>query len=238
MIGSEVIFTFSANEPVEGFKCAVDTMNYALDAKPCTSPFNTGPLTPGVHSFAVLAQKAGEAPGFNSRVFVIASGGEPAGPGGSDGGSGSPGGSGVGVLAPAKPIVSNLLQSAARWREGSALTRLSRAAAKAPRGTTFSFALNQAATVKLSFTQSLTGREVRGRCVARTKTNRSKHACTRTLTAGTLTLKGHLDANKVRFEGQVSTTRKLKPGRYKLVLVAFASGSSSAPRSLNFTIVR
>ena len=164
--------------------------------------------------------------------MIVSAGGGGGGGGGSGGGSAGAGASTLG------PVVSSLAQSAARWREGSALARISRADAKPPRGTTFSFTLNEAATVKLAFTQPATGRRVGGRCVAQTKRNRSKHACRRTLTVGALTLlPGHAGTNHVRFEGRYSAAKKLKPGRYALQLTASANGLSSAPRSLTFTIV-
>ncbi|MFL5863903.1 MAG: hypothetical protein ACJ780_24535 [Solirubrobacteraceae bacterium] len=44
----------------------------------------------------------------------------------------------------------------------------------------------------------------------------------------------------MHFDGRVSTTKKLKPGRYQLVLTATdtADGQQSTSRSLSFTILR
>jgi hypothetical protein len=134
-------------------------------------------------------------------------------------------------------MVSNLTQSASRWREGPRLAHISKARPKRPRGTTFSFTLNEAATLRLAFTQRSSGRSVGGHCVAQSKHNRTKHACRRTLTVGALTLQGQAGAEKVRFEGRLSAAKKLKPGRYTLVLSASADGLSSTPRSLTFTIL-
>ena len=121
---------------------------------------------------------------------------------------------------PGKPprvlLVQNVRQSATRWREGNRLATVSRA--KTPIGTTFSFSLNEQATVTFSFT-----RRVRGH----------------TVTAGKLTLTGHDGTNKVAFQGRVSAKKKLKPGRYTLVITATDSaGTRSAPKSLSFTIVK
>jgi hypothetical protein len=69
------------------------------------------------------------------------------------------------------------------------------------------------------------------------KKNHNKHACKRTATVGTLSLTGHAGLNQVSFQGRISS-RKLKPGRYTLVVVASASGQSSNPARLNFTIVK
>jgi hypothetical protein len=112
------------------------------------------------------------------------------------------------------PVVQHARQSAARWRAGNRLAGISRA--KTPTGTTFSFSLNEQATVTFGFTQSVGGRKV-----------------------GTLTFTGHSGTNKVAFQGRISPKEKLKPGRYTLVITATNSaGMRSAPKSLSFTIVK
>jgi len=115
-----------------------------------------------------------------------------------------------------RPEVQNARQSATRWREGNRLATVSRA--KTPTGTTFSFSLNEAATVNFSFTHRVKGRAV---------------------TAGGLSFGGRSGANKVKFQGRLSSAKKLKPGRYTLVITATDSaGVSSAPKSLSFTVVK
>lgn len=90
-----------------------------------------------------------------------------------------------------------------------------------------------------SFAQSVEGRKVAGKCVTQTEKNRHKAACTHTVTAGTLTFAGHSGTNEVAFQGRISPTNKLKPGRYTLVIAATNSaGEHSAPTSLSFTIVK
>jgi hypothetical protein len=138
---------------------------------------------------------------------------------------------------PPRPAVQDARQSTTRWREGNRLARISRA--KTPTGTTFSFSLNEQATVTFSFAQRVSGRNVSGKCVTRTEKNRRKTACTRTVTAGSLTFTGHSGSNAVAFQGRISTVKKLKPGAYALVITATNSaGVRSAPRSLSFTIVK
>jgi hypothetical protein len=111
-------------------------------------------------------------------------------------------------------VVQHARQSASRWREGNRLAGISRA--KAPTGTTFSFSLNEQATVTFSFASSVGGRK-----------------------AGTLTFPGHSGTNKVAFQGRISPREKLKPGRYTLSITATnTAGMRSAPRSLSFTIVK
>jgi hypothetical protein len=118
---------------------------------------------------------------------------------------------------PSLPTMQNARQSAARWRESNQLARISRA--KTPTGTTFSFSLNEQATVSLSFTQLLGG--------------------PRHVTRGTLSFTGHSGTNDVVFAGRISRTNKLKPGRYEIIITATSSaGQRSAPVSLSFTIVK
>ena len=108
-----------------------------------------------------------------------------------------------------------------------------------PVGTTFSFTLNEAASVSFAFTQQVGGRKVKGKCVAQTKKNRSKHACKRTVTRGALSFAAHAGTNKAIFQGRISHALKLKPGAYTLVITAKNSaGQRSAPARLSFTVVR
>ncbi len=121
---------------------------------------------------------------------------------------------------PEKPprvlLVQNVRQSTTRWRLGNRLATVSRA--KRPIGTTFTFSLNDQATVTFSFTRRVSGR---------------------TVTAGKLTFAGHDGTNKVAFQGRISPKKKLKPGRYTLVITASdPAGARSAPKSLSFTILQ
>jgi FG-GAP repeat len=113
------------------------------------------------------------------------------------------------------PVVLHARQSATRWREGNRLARISRA--KTPTGTTFSFSLNEQATVTFSFTQRVDA----------------------SVAAGKLTFTGHSGTNEVAFQGRISSAKKLKPGRYTLLITAINSaGARSAPESLSFTTVK
>jgi hypothetical protein len=136
------------------------------------------------------------------------------------------------------PTISALRQSASRWREGSRLARISKRARRLPIGTTFSFALDAQAAVSLSFTQRLTGREVGHKCVAKSRKNTKRKTCTRTVTVGRLSFTGHSATNKVVFQGRISRSKTLKPGRYTLIITATNSSGASAPQKLSFTIVQ
>ncbi len=136
-------------------------------------------------------------------------------------------------LAP-KPTISDFSQSAARWKRGGSLARISRA----PVGTTYGFSLNEPATAALSFTHLVAGRRVNGRCVAATHGNAGRPRCKRDLAAGSLPVSAHAGANTVRFQGRLSNARTLQPGSYGVTIIARdARGLQSSPQSLSFTIV-
>ncbi len=143
---------------------------------------------------------------------------------------------------PLAPTLSGLGQTAKKWREGTKPAQLSSTHAKGKRklpvGTTFSFKLDQAAQVVFTFTKPAPGRKVGKRCVAQTPKNKHKRRCKRTVIAGALTFSAHAGTNKVRFQGLISRRKKLKPGTYKLLVVATVAGKRSRTATLSFTIVR
>jgi hypothetical protein len=83
----------------------------------------------------------------------------------------------------------------------------------------------------------VSGRRVGGRCVKATKTNRRKTRCTRSQTAGTLSIAGKAGANTVAFSGKLRG-RALPPGSYRLLVTAQADGKTSAAATIRFTIAR
>lgn len=128
------------------------------------------------------------------------------------------------------PSITALHQSHSSWREGSALAHAS-AKKTLPVGTTFSFGLNESATVTFEFSESASGRKVGENCLTQTRKHKKDRRCTRTVLAGTLTFVAHSRDNKVHFEGLISKRKKLKPGSYTLLVTATASGEHSAPRT-------
>jgi N-acetylneuraminic acid mutarotase len=141
------------------------------------------------------------------------------------------------IIAPSPPVVGNASESHRTWREGGKLAVITRR--KPPVGTTFSFSLNERASVTLGFSQQAGGRKVRGKCVAQTKANRHKHACKRAVVRGTLTFTGHAGSNKVAFQGRISPSTKLPPGTYTVVISATnALGQRASAKPLTFTIVQ
>lgn len=143
---------------------------------------------------------------------------------------------------PLAPTLSSLGQTNKTWREGVALAQLSSSGAKRgkklPIGTTFTFDLDRAAQVTFTFTKPAPGRKVGKRCVAQSRKNKRKQRCKRTVTAGTITFAAHGGTNKVRFQGLISKRKKLKPGSYKLLVLASAAGMRSRTATLSFTIAR
>ena len=134
------------------------------------------------------------------------------------------------------PRLSSVAQSHRRWRRGSKPARISRKRGL-PVGTTFSFSLNEQASVRLGFTQNVRGRRVKGRCVKPRKGNRQRPSCSRSVNGGTLSFTGHTGMNKVFFQGRISRKKILKPGHWMVTITATNSVGRSTPETLRFTIV-
>jgi len=140
-------------------------------------------------------------------------------------------------LQPAKPTVTDFSESSSRWRRGHSLPHIS-SAGGAPVGTTFSFSLNEPASVNLAFTQRVPGRLLAGRCVAPSHSNAGRPRCKRTLTVGSFAVPGHAGLDSVGFQGRLSRSKTLKPGSYLVSLTARdARGQKIVSRSLAFTII-
>ncbi|MDE3069749.1 MAG: hypothetical protein KGJ43_03380, partial [Acidobacteriota bacterium] len=152
--------------------------------------------------------------------------------------------------APPKPVVSDLRQSARRWREGRSLARIAtttrsrgararrRRRARPRVGTAVTFGLNVAARVTRSVAGRLAGRRSGKRCVPQGARNRHRPHCTLTRAAGTLALTGHTGINRVLFDGRLSRTVRLRPGAYTLTVTATSSAGRSVPQRLSFTVLR
>jgi CSLREA domain-containing protein len=212
----------------------------AADAPEATVQFQYGPTTAygssttpqsaaGLSPAALLAQLSALASGTTFHFRVVATS--------QDGTSTSA--DQTFTTAAGTPVISKVSESNRRWRVGTRLASVARKAKRPPVGTTFSFTLNEAASVSFSFTQRVGGRKVKGKCVAQRKKNRHKHACKRTVTRGAVSLTAHAGLNKAIFQGRLSHKLKLKPGTYTLVITAKNSaGQRSAASRLTFTIVR
>ena len=133
------------------------------------------------------------------------------------------------------PAITAARESASIWREGSKLALISKK--EPPVGTTFSFSLNEPSSVTFAFTQRASGHKVGHRCLDVGSNHGKRKTCKRTVTAGVLAFTGHAGTNKVAFGGRISKSKKLKSGRYTLVITATNSAGHSSPVKLSFTIV-
>jgi virginiamycin B lyase len=107
------------------------------------------------------------------------------------------------------------------------------------RGSTFTFTLSEPARVAIKVEKRAgTGRRVGGRCVARTRGNRSRPRCTRYSSVGTVRADGRQGVNELRFSGRLNG-RNLSPGTYRASLTATdAAGNASSVSRATFTVRR
>jgi RTX calcium-binding nonapeptide repeat (4 copies) len=120
-------------------------------------------------------------------------------------------------------------------RRGPAET-LVRAGAR--RGTTFRYALSEAATVTFAMKRRLPGRLVGGKCRRPTTMNRSRRRCVRLVGVGAFRVAGVAGPNRKRFSGRIGK-RTLRPGGYVArVSARDAAGNVSKPASAKFTVLR
>jgi hypothetical protein len=143
----------------------------------------------------------------------------------------------VPVAAPSLAVISKLHESHPVFLPARPSTALSGQAAKrrSPRGDTFSFTLDQAATVKIAIRRTASGRRSGHDC--KPESRRLKHAprCKRILTVATLTRSASAGADDVPFTGRIDK-KVLKGGRYTAVFSATDAAGTSTPRSLGFRI--
>jgi hypothetical protein len=138
------------------------------------------------------------------------------------------------------PVITHLTQTHTSWSAGRSLAVIARSAhRRPPLGTSFSFDLNEPAGVTLAFSQSTNGRRSRGRCVAQTKKTGKGRACKLVVTKTTPAMSAHAGVDRISFQGRISPTATLKPGRYTLVVTATnAAGQRARSSALTFTIVK
>lgn len=105
-------------------------------------------------------------------------------------------------------------------------------------GAKVTYQLNETATVRFTVQQALRGRKAKhGGCARPTKRNRKGHKCIRLRTLrGGFTLVGRAGANSFRFSGRLAGKR-LKPGKYRLMVIPSAGGRSGRPIVQAFRIV-
>jgi len=133
------------------------------------------------------------------------------------------------------PRISSVKISAKRWKRGSKLPSIARTKV----GTTISFRLDEAGQVTLGFQKKTKGRRVGRKCRKQTSRNRSKRSCTRFVSAGSIpAFAGKVGANRVRFQGRLTRSRKLGLGTYRVVLSVVDNAANKSKRNgPSFTIV-
>jgi PKD repeat protein len=133
------------------------------------------------------------------------------------------------------PVISGLSVTNKRF----AVAALLGPAAKVKRGTTFRYRLSEAASVRFTIERRTSGRKVGKKCRPVTRRNASRRKCTLYRRATAFTLNGKAGANRSRFSGKLGRKRKLKPGRYRAVVVATdAAGGKSSRKRASFSIVK
>jgi hypothetical protein len=143
------------------------------------------------------------------------------------------------------PKLTEVSQSARRWRAGMKLPQLNPPAAsgrhkphRPPIGTAFALRLDQPATVSFGFARLVPGRRARGRCVRATGHVTRRVRCTTAIAAGTFSVRAHAGSDTVAFQGRVTRARRLSPGRYRVTIRAANAGLQlSATKTLIFTIL-
>ncbi len=135
------------------------------------------------------------------------------------------------------PIITHVKESKRIWRKGSALAKTARFKS-IPAGTAFSYTLNESAQMHFAFTLLPDAGATKGKCANRASQSRRPRQCRRAVGVGKLLLPGHSGANRLYFQGRLTSKRSLKPGRYELTITASNSSGRSSPKSLSFTITR
>jgi extracellular elastinolytic metalloproteinase len=137
-------------------------------------------------------------------------------------------------LADPAPTLTALSIRPKRFRLGRKLP----SSAAVRTGTTIRFTLSEAAAVSYGFRRARPGRQVGRRCLAPSRARRARPRCTRYVRSGSLTRAAGAGANRVRFQGRLTRRRALRPGKYRLTVVATdMTGQRSAPRAVTFRLL-
>jgi hypothetical protein len=209
-------------------------------------------LGAGITPIPVSATAAGLSPSTSYTVTLVATSIQGTGsgspvtfstsPASGPGAGAAPAGTGGPKTAGAL-TVTNLRLSPTRFHRGTRPATIAKTKSKKakalPTSTTISFALSQAATVKLSFERAQAGVLAGRKCNAVSKTHRKGKRCTRyTALRGAVTLPGHAGTDKITFAGVLDDGARLAPGTYRLSLGATASaGSATSAQHPTFTLL-
>jgi len=151
-------------------------------------------------------------------------------------GGGATSGAGANPPAPTKATISRLAETNPTFAVGPASTALTGQTAKAhKRGTIFSFALDQPATVTVEIQRKSQGRRVHHKCKPSSRSLVRQPACALYTPVTALTRTGHAANNKLPFTGRIGGAA-LKAGHYVAVFTAADAAGVSKPQSIAFTI--
>jgi len=170
----------------------------------------------GAHTFKVTAVDADGGTASSTVTYYVIRGPAGTGPGGA-----------------VKPVLRSVKETHRSWAVKKTSGHKKH---KPPVGTTFTFTLNETASVTLTFSRHDPGRKVHKKCVAPTKKNRHAKSCTILTAQGAVVLNGHSGVNHVSFKGKTSR-RTLKPGSYSVVISARSPGGTVSAKAMTFTIV-
>jgi hypothetical protein len=135
------------------------------------------------------------------------------------------------------PKITRLRESSQAFAVGRKQTPLTAATARRPhRGTTFSFTLDQAASVSIKIERIIPGTRVGRRCRAARRPRHRAHRCTLGTRLTVLTRTAHAGVNRVAFSGRIGA-RRLSPGRYQAAFTAANAVGRSPVRRLSFTVL-
>ena len=175
----------------------------------------------------------------NSQPGPILGGGSDGAPVGGPAGPGD-GASSGGAADQTKPRIARLRVRPARFRVAGRRGAVQRAGASARTGARVTFALSEAARVRLTVQRARPGHRLGRKCLKPTPPRRAtRKRCLRWVgTRGRIVHQGKAGTNRLRFNGRLKG-RALPAGKYRLVAVAIdAAGNRSAIRRAAFRIVR
>jgi hypothetical protein len=144
------------------------------------------------------------------------------------------------VPTPVAPVLPGQIQSLtlapSKFRTvnaGGAIVSSAKRKAKAPIGTTVTYALSAKAATEFFVERKVVGRKANGKCRKATKANRGKKKCaTFSLIKTGFAHSGQAGLNTFKFSGRLGSAG-LKPGGYRL-----RASAGGASRTVNFKIVK
>jgi DNA-binding beta-propeller fold protein YncE len=137
-----------------------------------------------------------------------------------------------------RPSLTRLGLTRKRFRRGRKLPRASRRRARV--GTKIRYRLSEPARVTFSFERVLAGRKVGRRCRPPSRRLRSHRRCRRYKRVRTrIRRHGGTGRNALSFQGRLSRRKRLRPGNYRLTVVAKdPQGLRSRRKRVRFTLLR